>query len=117
MLDLAVGVAGESRLLAWSLYLVTHPGECSVGAMLVVRDVTEQCAFEWVRSEFVLRVPHELRTPVIGIQMVFSLLRGHPDFPAKSRKTDLIQTADEEMSRLVLLINDLLGFSCYQAGA
>lgn len=38
MPDLVVDVAGESRLLAWSLYPVTHPGGHSVGAVLVVRD-------------------------------------------------------------------------------
>ncbi|MFX5634359.1 histidine kinase dimerization/phospho-acceptor domain-containing protein, partial [Acinetobacter baumannii] len=82
----------------------------SVGAVLVVRDVTEQRAFERVRSEFVLRASHELRTPVTGMQMAFSLLRERLDFPAESREADLIQTVDEEMSRLVLLINDLLNF-------
>lgn len=116
MPDLEVDVAGESRLLAWSLYPVTHPGGHSVGAVLVVRDVTEQRAFERVRSEFVLRASHELRTPVTGMQMAFSLLRERLDFPAESREADLIQTVDEEMSRLVLLINDLLNFSRYQTG-
>lgn len=84
--------------------------------MLVVRDVTEQRAFERVRSEFVLRASHELRTPVTGMQMAFSLLRERLDFPVESREADLIQTVDEEMSRLVLLINDLLNFSRYQTG-
>ncbi len=59
---------------------------------------------------------HELRTPVTGMQMAFSLLRERLDFPAESREADLIQTVDEEMSRLVLLINDLLNFSRYQTG-
>ncbi|MBH9439749.1 HAMP domain-containing protein [Pseudomonas aeruginosa] len=116
MPDLVVEGAGESRLLAWSLYPVTHPGGHSVGAVLVVRDVTEPRAFERVRSEFVLRASHELRTPVTGMQMAFSLLRERLDFPAESREADLIQTVDEEMSRLVLLINALLNFSRYQTG-
>ena len=84
--------------------------------MLVVRDVTEQRAFERVRSEFVLRASHELRTPVTGMQMAFSLLRERLDFPRSRGKRTLIQTVDEEMSRLVLLINDLLNFSRYQTG-
>lgn len=50
------------------------------------------------------------------MQMAFSLLRERLDFPAESREADLIQTVDEEMSRLVLLINDLLNFSRYQTG-
>ncbi|MGV8268360.1 PAS domain-containing sensor histidine kinase, partial [Pseudomonas aeruginosa] len=82
---------GESRLVAWSLDPVTHSGGHSVGAVLGFRDVGEQRAFGRVRSESVLRASHERRTPVAGMQIAFSLLRGRLDFPAESREADLIQ--------------------------
>jgi NtrC-family two-component system sensor histidine kinase KinB len=37
-------------------------------------------------------------------------------FPPDSRETDLLQTVNEEMQRLMQLINDLLNFSRYQNG-
>ena len=112
--DLPIETAGEKRLLAWTLTPVNHADGRSVGAVMVLRDVTEQRAFERVRSEFVLRASHELRTPVTGMQMAFSLLQERLKFSAGSREFDLVETVNEEMLRLVQLITDLLNFSRYQ---
>ena len=83
---------------------------------MVLRDVTAQRAFERVRGEFVLRASHELRTPVTGIHMAFSLLRERLVLPEEGREQDLMRTVDEEIRRLVQLIDDLLNFSRYQNG-
>ncbi|AGI26917.1 KinB sensor domain-containing domain [Pseudomonas sp. MT3] len=114
--DLVVEVGGESRLLTWGMSPVTHDDGRNIGAVMVVRDVTEQRAFERVRNDFVLRASHELRTPVTGMHMAFGLLSERLAFPEGSREHDLITTVDEEMRRLVLLIGDLLNFSRYQSG-
>jgi NtrC-family two-component system sensor histidine kinase KinB len=114
--DLPIETSGEKRLLAWTLTPVSHADGRSVGAVMVLRDVTEQRAFERVRSEFVLRASHELRTPVTGMQMAFSLLQERLKFAEGSREFDLVQTVNEEMLRLVQLITDLLNFSRYQNG-
>src|SRR5690606_24574621 len=73
-------------------------------------------SFERVRSEFVLRASHELRTPVTGMHMAFGLLRERLKFPPEARENDLLDTIGEEMQRLTQLINDLLNFSRYQSG-
>lgn len=112
--DVQVQVDGEKRLLAYSLSGVSHSEGRLMCAVMVLRDVTEQRAFERVRSEFVLRASHELRTPVTGMLMAFSLLQERVQFPAESREADLLSTVDEEMHRLLRLINDLLNFSRYQ---
>jgi NtrC-family two-component system sensor histidine kinase KinB len=114
--DLSVEVDGESRLLTYSLTPVSHTKGHILGAVMVLHDVTEQRAFERVRSEFVLRASHELRTPVTGMHMAFGLLQERLHFPAESRETDLLTTVNEEMQRLMQLINDLLNFSRYQNG-
>ncbi|MGY3170695.1 NtrC-family two-component system sensor histidine kinase KinB [Pseudomonas sp. TE12234] len=114
--DLSVEVDGESRLLTYSLTPVSHTQGHILGAVMVLHDVTEQRAFERVRSEFVLRASHELRTPVTGMHMAFGLFRERTHFPAESREADLLDTVNEEMQRLMQLINDLLNFSRYQNG-
>jgi NtrC-family two-component system sensor histidine kinase KinB len=58
-----------------------------LGAVMVLHDVTEQRAFERVRSEFVLRASHELRTPVTGMHMAFGLLRERVSFPRAREPT------------------------------
>lgn len=114
--DLAIEVDGESRLLTYSLTPVSHTKGHILGAVMVLHDVTEQRAFERVRSEFVLRASHELRTPVTGMHMAFGLFRERAKFPEDSRESDLLDTVNEEMQRLMQLINDLLNFSRYQNG-
>ncbi|UVL78653.1 PAS domain-containing protein [Pseudomonas putida] len=114
--DLNMEVDEEARLLTYSLTPVSHPQGPILGAVMVLHDVTEQRAFERVRSEFVLRASHELRTPVTGMHMAFGLLRERVKFPAEARENDLLETIGEEMQRLTQLINDLLNFSRYQSG-
>ncbi|MDH1265745.1 MULTISPECIES: KinB sensor domain-containing domain [unclassified Pseudomonas] len=114
--ELQIEVDSETRLLSYSLTPVTLDDEVLHGAVMVLRDVTEQRAFERVRSEFVLRASHELRTPVTGMHMAFGLLQERLSFAPQARETDLLRTVDEEMHRLVRLINDLLNFSRYQNG-
>ncbi|WDY58159.1 KinB sensor domain-containing domain [Pseudomonas sp. PSKL.D1] len=114
--DLCIEVDEESRLLTYSLTPVSHPQGPILGAVMVLHDVTEQRAFERVRSEFVLRASHELRTPVTGMHMAFGLLRERVKFPPEARESDLLETIGEEMQRLTQLINDLLNFSRYQSG-
>ncbi|MCF4997465.1 PAS domain-containing protein [Pseudomonas syringae] len=114
--DLSIEVDGESRVLTFSLTPVSHTQGHILGAVMVLHDVTEQRAFERVRSEFVLRASHELRTPVTGMHMAFGLFRERTHFPEESREADLLDTVNEEMLRLMQLINDLLNFSRYQSG-
>ncbi|RZI89133.1 MAG: HAMP domain-containing protein [Pseudomonas sp.] len=114
--DLSIEVEDETRLLSYSLTPVSHPQGPILGAVMVLHDVTEQRAFERVRSEFVLRASHELRTPVTGMHMAFGLLRERISFPPQARENDLLDTIGEEMQRLTQLINDLLNFSRYQSG-
>jgi NtrC-family two-component system sensor histidine kinase KinB len=114
--DLSIEIDGESRLLTYSLTPVSHTKGHILGAVMVLHDVTEQRAFERVRSEFVLRASHELRTPVTGMHMAFGLLQERLHFTPDSREADLLNTVTEEMQRLMQLINDLLNFSRYQNG-
>ncbi|MFK0085680.1 KinB sensor domain-containing domain [Pseudomonas sp. NPDC090755] len=114
--DLSLEIDEEPRLLTYSLTPVCHPEGQILGAVMVLHDVTELRAFERVRSEFVLRASHELRTPVTSMHMAFGLLRERLNFAEGSRETDLLATITEEMQRLTQLVNDLLNFSRYQSG-
>lgn len=111
--ELSIETSEGLRKLDYSLAKTSD----GAGAVMVLRDMTEERAFESVRSEFVLRASHELRTPVTGMRMAFGLLQERLRFDEESREADLMQTVNEEMNRLVRLLNDLLDFSRYQSGA
>ena len=114
--DIVIDANGERRLLAWRLSPIYNTEHLVIGAVMIIQDVTDQRTFERVRNEFVLRASHELRTPVTGINMAFSLLKERLSPASGSREEDLILTVEDETQKLIKLINDLLYFSRYQSG-
>ena len=107
--ELQVGEGEDARTLAWSL--LPFSDAARLGLILALRDVTAARQFERMRTDFVLRASHELRTPITGMRMSFGLLEDKLDFSADSRETELVQTLREEMQRLVNLVNGLLDLS------
>lgn len=88
-----------------------------LGAVTVVRDVTEQQTLEVLKDQFIARASHELRTPVTAIHGTFAFLRRAlaggraPDAPEK-----LLAIAARNVEQLIRLIDDLLDASRLQSG-
>jgi len=82
----------------------------------VVRDITERRAVERLKNEFVSTVSHELRTPLTSISGALGLLSGSAagDMTPKARR--LVEIAQQNSSRLIRLINDILDLEKAEAG-
>jgi NtrC-family two-component system sensor histidine kinase KinB len=81
-----------------------------------MRDVTMQRAYARMRSEYVMRASHELRTPIASIRMGLGLLGEKLKFPEGSRDADLYETVQQEVTRMVHLLTDLLDLSRLRVG-
>src|SRR3989338_8093406 len=72
--------------------------------------------FDQLKSDFVSTVSHELRTPLSisteGINLVLDGIVG----PISEQQKDLLQTSQDNLSRLNTIINDLLDISKIEAG-
>lgn len=88
----------------------------NIGAVAVIRDVTELKRTEKLKSEFVSIVSHELRTPLTSIRGSLGLLVSGimGEFPEKANK--LLAIANNNCERLLLLINDILDIEKIEAG-
>lgn len=107
--EIQVGEAEAPRTLSYSL--LPFSDAARLGLILVLRDVTDVRQFERMRTDFVLRASHELRTPITGMRMALGLLQDRLDFAPESRENELLGTLGEEMQRLVNLITALLDLS------
>ena len=99
------------------LQVVTTPivdgGEWSV--LLVCHDLTDVKRTELVRRDFVANVSHELRTPLAAIKSVVETLQdGALEEPEVAR--EFLSRADQEVDRLVLLVEELLELSRIESG-
>ncbi len=81
----------------------------------VIRDITARRELERARAEFVATVSHELRTPLTSIRGALVLIEHIlPDtLPDKAMR--MIEMAQKNTKRLIMLVNDILDFEKLQA--
>lgn len=87
-----------------------------LGALFLLRDVTKLKELDRLKSEFVMIVSHELKTPLTSINMSIDLLKESLGKSPRTEDIELITIAKDEINRLRLLINDLLDLSKIEAG-
>ncbi|OIA99074.1 histidine kinase [Paenibacillus sp. LC231] len=100
----------------WSAHMAPlYSDEVIRGAVVVLRDITEQVTLEKMRTDFIANVSHEIRTPLSMMQGYSeALLDGMAASPEESR--ELIQVIHEESLRMGRLVKDLLDLTRMEAG-
>lgn len=88
-------------------------GHRSIGALVVIEDVTERQRIDAVRRDFVANISHELKTPVGGIGVLAETLVGEDDPDLVQR---LATRMHHEAMRASRTIDDLLELSRIEAG-
>lgn len=90
-------------------------GDDLMGAVGLVRDVSEAERLEQLRRDYVANISHELRTPLTGIRgMVEPLIDGV--YETEQEKQECYQIIYQETRRLERLITDMLDISRLQDG-
>lgn len=89
-------------------------GAC-IGAVCLLRDVSEETRLEQLRREYIANVSHELRTPLTGIRgMVEPLMDGVLE--TDEERNNCYQVIYRETRRLEKLIGEMLDLSRLQDG-
>lgn len=88
-----------------------HPG-----AVILLTDVTRLKELDRLKTEFVMTASHELRTPLTGIGMSVALLRERAEAGQDPQAVELLEVAEDDVTRLRALVDDLLDLSKLEAG-
>lgn len=86
-------------------------------AILVFQEITRIKALERAREDFFTTMAHELKTPLANIRAHLSALLARDLEWTSEEQYDFLQTADEQVERLVGMINHFLDASRVEAGA
>lgn len=73
--------------------------------MAIIRDISERTRLEQMKSDFINRATHELRTPVATMMLMVNLLEGTQD---KTEHDQYWAVLTSELQRERLLVEDLL---------
>jgi PAS domain S-box-containing protein len=86
------------------------------GFVLVANDLSHQKEVELLKNEFVSTVSHELRTPLTSIRGSLGLLAGGVAGAFQGQAKSLLDIAQRNAERLILLVNDILDMEKIEAG-
>ncbi len=106
---------GGRYLLARGTRIESEEGDC-LGAVLVLVDLSAFKALDAVKSEFVAKVSHELRSPLSTIYLQLSLLAGDAQTGQDAESRHLLVRAKEKTEGLISFVRDLLDLSRLESG-
>lgn len=86
-------------------------------AVLVYQDITHIKLLEHAREDFFTTMAHELKTPLANIRANLSALLAQDLQWSSEERYSFLQTADQQIDRLVGMINHFLDASRVEAGA
>ncbi|GBC64038.1 hybrid sensor histidine kinase/response regulato r [Desulfonema ishimotonii] len=107
----------NTYLMARGRPVLGEDGEC-LGAVFTLVNITTMKVLDQVKSEFVAKVSHELRSPLSTIHEQLALVLGEMVVEAESERGHyLLSRAKEKTRGLISLIGDLLDLSRIESGA
>ncbi|MGA2031413.1 MAG: ATP-binding protein [Thermoguttaceae bacterium] len=88
----------------------------TVGAAVLLEDVTRFRLLDEVKSNLVATVSHELKTPLTGIRLVLHLLLEESVGALTPKQLELLVDARDNAERLLVMINNLLDLARLEQG-
>jgi signal transduction histidine kinase len=110
-----LALPNEKYLLAKGQPVLGERNEC-LGAVVNLVDITAMKALDQLKSEFVAKVSHELRSPLSTIHEQLAFLLSDMVGQASENDQHILSRAKEKTEGLISLIGDLLDLSRIEAG-
>jgi len=108
-------VSGNKYLMARGQPVLNENNEC-MGAVVTFSNITSLKMLDQLKSEFVAKVSHELRSPLSTIHEQLALVLKETSVHETDVDQHLIERAKEKTHGLISLIGDLLDLSRIEAG-
>ena len=88
----------------------------TVGATILLQDVTRLRLLDEMKSNLVATVSHELKTPLTSIRLALYLLLEEMTGPLSPKQLELLIDARDNAERLLTMINNLLDLARLEQG-
>ena len=90
---------------------VRHPGDNLAGVVIVFKDITELKKIEFVKSQFVSMVSHELKAPIAAVYGFLKLFNDDSIKLNPEQRKDYENRSMIRLDGLLKMVNDLLDIS------
>jgi signal transduction histidine kinase len=107
---------GEDRAYLPQILPIKDPFDITLGAAVVLNDVTRFRLLDQMKSDLVATVSHELKTPLTSIRLVVHLLLEETVGSLTPKQTELLIDARDNAERLLNTIEHLLALARLEEG-
>jgi signal transduction histidine kinase len=111
-----IGTSGLERSLLPRILTIRDAHDHTLGAAVVLQDVTRLRLLDQVKSNLVATASHELKTPLTGIRLAVHLLLEETVGPLTPKQLELLIDARENSERLLAVVNNLLDLARLEQG-
>jgi signal transduction histidine kinase len=106
----------EVRFFLPRILPIRSPEGATLGAAIVLEDITRFRLLDEVKSNLVATVSHQLKTPLTSIRLVLYLLLEETVGPLTPKQLELLVDARDNAERLLVMINNLLDLARLEEG-
>ena len=107
---------GEDRAYLPQILPIRDPYGNTLGAAVVLNDVTRFRLLDQIKSNLAATVSHELKTPLTGVRLALHLLLEETVGPLTPKQTELLVDARDNAERLLNTIEHLLALARLEHG-
>ena len=90
---------------------VLHPDGSLAGVVIVLKDITNLKKLEFLKSQFVSMVSHELKAPISAVYGYLKLFNDDSIAVSEEQKRKFINRSQTRLDALIKMVNDLLDIS------
>ncbi len=113
-----INIGGEEdtqKTVRTSMAVVENEDGKTIGMVATLTDITKQKELEQMKSDFLSRVSHELRSPMAVMKQAISVVLDGDAGAISPEQSKFLSMAKRNIERLFRLINDLLDLSKLEA--
>jgi signal transduction histidine kinase len=111
-----LALGGQEHFFLPRVLPIADPYGNTLGAAVLLLDVTRFRLLDQVKSDLVATVSHELKTPLTSIRLVVHLLLEETVGSLTPKQTELLLDARDNAERLLTMINNLLDLARIEEG-
>jgi signal transduction histidine kinase len=109
-------VEGQDHSYLPHIMPIRDPWGFTLGAAVLLHDVTRFRLLDQIKSDLVATASHELKTPLTSIRLAHHLLLEEAVGPLTPKQTELLLDARDNTERLLAVVNNLLDLTRLEQG-
>ena len=106
----------QRKILSFSYKPTGEKETFNIGQVILLKNVTPYKQLDLAKTNFIATISHELKTPIASLQMCIKLLQDARVGSLNAEQQSILQTFNDETSRLSKLTNELLDLSQVETG-